>query len=102
MSARYVLAPQAVQDLFDIWRHFGEVTSVATADRIESTILERIARLAAFPGAGHRRADLTDQDVRFYSVYSYLIVYRPETTPLQIVTILHGRRDVERILGGLR
>ena len=27
-----------------------------------------------------------------------LIVYRPETKPLQIVAILHGRRDVERLL----
>jgi len=31
-------------------------------------------------------------------VYSYLIVYRPESRPLEIVSILHGRRDVARIL----
>jgi hypothetical protein len=31
-------------------------------------------------------------------VYSYLIVYRPETKPLQVAGILHGNRDVERIL----
>ena len=30
--------------------------------------------------------------------YSYLIVYRAETMPLQIVSILHGRRDVEQLL----
>jgi|SRR5882762_659257 len=30
--------------------------------------------------------------------YSYLIVYRSETMPLQIVSILHGRRDVEQLL----
>jgi hypothetical protein len=29
-----------------------------------------------------------------------LIVYRPETKPLQIASILHGRRDVEQILKG--
>jgi len=38
--------------------------------------------------------------VKFFSVYSYLIVYRPEMKPLQIVSILHGRRDVEQILKG--
>ena len=36
------------------------------------------------------RRDLTAADVRFLSVYSYLIVYRPETKPLQIVAILHA------------
>lgn len=36
----------------------------------------------------------------FFPVYSYLIVYRPNTKPLQVVSILHGRRDVEQILRG--
>ena len=48
----------------------------------------------------HRRKDLTDEDVKFFPVYSYLIVYRPETKPLQIVSLFHGRRDVEQILKG--
>jgi len=41
---------------------------------------------------------MTSQNVKFFSVYSYLIVYKPDTKPLQIVSILHGRRDVEKIL----
>ena len=59
---------------------------------------EKFAFLAQAPEAGHRRIDLTDENVKFFPVYSYLIVYRPERTPLQIVSILHGRRDVEQIL----
>src|ERR1700675_561377 len=98
MSARYVLAPQAALDLVEIWRYIKEQSSVMIADRAESTIRERMAFLAGTPGAGHRRKDLTEQDVKFFSVYSYLIVYRPETKPLQIASILHGRRDVEQIL----
>jgi plasmid stabilization system protein ParE len=30
--------------------------------------------------------------------YSYLIVYRSESSPLQVVSILHGKRDVAAIL----
>jgi len=41
---------------------------------------------------------LTDAEVRFFSVYSYLIAYRPETKPLQIVAVLHARRDVAKLL----
>jgi hypothetical protein len=34
----------------------------------------------------------------FFPIYSYLIVYRPETKPLQVVSILHGRWNLELIL----
>jgi len=98
MTARYVLAPQAALDLFEIWYYIKEQTSIVVADRVESAIREKMAFLAGTPGAGHRRKDLTDADVKFFAVYSYLIVYRPDTTPLQIASILHGRRDVAQIL----
>lgn len=54
--------------------------------------------LADNPGIGHVRLDLTDADVRFWSVFKYLVIYRPETKPLEIVRVLHGRRDVKRWL----
>jgi antitoxin ParD1/3/4/toxin ParE1/3/4 len=50
------------------------------------------------PGAGHVREDLTSTPVKFWPVYSYLIVYDPETRPIQIIRVLHGMRDVEEIL----
>jgi toxin ParE1/3/4 len=98
MRASYILAPQAAVDLVEIWRYITEQSSVTLADRIESEILDRFALLARTPNGGHVRGDLTNERVRFFPVYSYLIVYRPETKPLQIVSILHGRQDVERIL----
>jgi plasmid stabilization system protein ParE len=68
------------------------------ADRVEELILEKFAALASDPGIGHRRSDLTARDVRFFPVYSYLIVYRPSTKPLQVVAVLHGARDMLRLL----
>jgi antitoxin ParD1/3/4/toxin ParE1/3/4 len=65
---------------------------------VESVIRTKFAYLADFPGGGHWRRDLTAAEVRFLAVYSYLIVYRPETKPLQIVAILHAHRDVAKIL----
>jgi plasmid stabilization system protein ParE len=59
MSVRYILAPQAALDVFEIWQYLKEQTSVTIADRVESTIRERMAFLAANPGAGHHRNDLT-------------------------------------------
>ena len=98
MRRRYVLAPEAALDLVQIWRYLKRQSSLEIADRVESVIRDKFVFLAANPGAGHWRKDLTEEAVKFFPVYSYLIVYRPETTPLQIVSILHGRRDVEQLL----
>jgi plasmid stabilization system protein ParE len=98
MKRRYVLAPQAARDLVEIWRYIKRESSQQTADRVESVIRSKFVYLADFPGGGHWRRDLTEAEVRFLSVYSYLIVYRPETKPLQIVAILHAHRDMEKIL----
>ena len=68
------------------------------ANHVESVIRDKIVFLAGTPGAGHSRNDLTDEAVKFFPVYSYLIVYRPKTKPLQVVSILHSHRDIERVL----
>jgi plasmid stabilization system protein ParE len=43
--------------------------------------------------------DLTDRPVKFWSVYSYLVVYYRQANH-SIVAVLHGARDVERLLRG--
>ena len=82
MSRRYVLAPEAAHDLVQIWRYIKKNASLEMADRVESVIRDKIVYLAERPGGGHWRKDLTDEPVKFFPVYSYLIVYRPETSPL--------------------
>jgi antitoxin ParD1/3/4 len=95
---RFVLAPDAALDLVEIWCHIRRESSLQTADRVERTIRGKFVFLAETPGAGHSRNDLTSVPVRFFPIYSYLIVYRPETRPLQIVAVLHGNRNLKHIL----
>jgi plasmid stabilization system protein ParE len=52
MNVRYILAPQAALDLFEIWHYIKEQISVTLANRIESAILERMAFLAGRPVPG--------------------------------------------------
>lgn len=50
---------------------------------------------------GAKRRDITTLPVRFWTITkfpNYVIVYRPETIPLQVVAILHGKRDLKEIL----
>jgi toxin ParE1/3/4 len=98
MKPRFLLSPVALEDLASIWHYIGTQSNVEVANRVESVIRDRILFLARNPNAGHKRKDLTDLPVRFFPVYSYLIIYRPGTKPLQVVAILHGRREVEKIL----
>lgn len=98
MRGRYVLAPEAALDLVQIWRYIEKESSAKMADRVEAAIRDQIVSLAERPGIGHWRKDLTDEAVKFFPVYSYLIVYRPDTKPLHIVAILQGRRDLQRAL----
>jgi plasmid stabilization system protein ParE len=96
--SRYILAPAAARDLVQIWRYVRSESSGAMADRVEAVLREKMAVLASTPAMGHLRRDLTNADVRFFRVYSYLIVYRPFAKPLQVVAVLHGARDVLALL----
>jgi plasmid stabilization system protein ParE len=44
---------------------------------------------------------LTERTLKFWSVYSYLIVYEPLSKPLTIVAVLHGARDIAQIVKDL-
>lgn len=97
MSARYVLTPEAIEDLRGIWNFIGVVNQNPTAaDALWADIESACAQLARKPALGHRRRDLTqDAEVLFYCVRDlYLVIYRKDTEPLQIARVLHGARDV--------
>ena len=98
MPAQYALSPQAARDLFEIWLYIKTQSSEQLADQVEQVIKNKFLLLASHPQIGHTRPNLTAEPVKFFTVYSYLIVYLPETRPLAIVAILHGYRDLESIL----
>ncbi len=98
MSVPYILAPQAARDLISIRQYLRREASQPTADRVEAELRREFEYLAQYPAAGHRRDDLTAAPVRFLSVYSYAIVYLPESKPVQIVAIVHGKRDLQALL----
>jgi plasmid stabilization system protein ParE len=89
----YVLAPDVLQDLQDIWDFIGS-DNVPAANKLEDESFEAFEMLAKRPRMGHTRSDLTERDVRFWPVGQYLIVYRSLPNTLQIVAVLHGARDV--------
>ena len=90
---QFGFTPSADADLFEIWSYIAADNPDA-ADRVESDILETCRKLASHPELGHKRSDLTSRPVLFYTVRAtYLIVFDPDSAPLQILRILHGSRD---------
>ena len=95
--AGYVLVPEARNDLLEILDYIAD-ESVDSALRVHGRFVEIFELLAKNPDVGHYREDLTSRPVRFFPVYSYLVVYLDGTSPLQIVRVLGGSQDVETIL----
>lgn len=54
------------------------------------------------PGKGHLRPDLADESLRLWSVFSYLIVYRPTTRPVQILRVVHGAQELAAALARVK
>ena len=95
---RYVLTPSANKDINDIWDYIAG-DNIEAADRVLNALQSAIIKLAKNPHIGHQREELADNRHRFFLVFSYLIVYRHEAEPLQILRVLHAARDLQSILG---
>jgi plasmid stabilization system protein ParE len=102
MNAPFQFTPQATEDLDAIWWFIAENNRDA-ADRVEMEIIATCRRLAKHPLMGNKRRDITALPVRFWTLpkfSNYVIVYRPDTFPLQVVAVLHGKRDLKKVLEG--
>ena len=100
MPTPYRLSARALRDLRSICSYIAKDKESA-AIRVESAILEACELLSVNPQIGTERPHTTDRPVRFWPVSrypNYLVIYLPETKPLQIVAILHGRRNIRVVL----
>jgi plasmid stabilization system protein ParE len=96
----FVLTPRARSDLFEIWCYIAENNEEA-ANRVENAVFDACAFVAQNPLLGHTRNDLTTRNLRFWRLSrypNYAVIYRPETIPLEIVSVLHGKGNISRIL----
>lgn len=93
----YYLVPQARADLREVLNYIAE-DNVDVAARVLDRFLEVFELLGENPDMGHLREDLTTHPVRFFPVYSYLVIYRSGTSPVEVVRVLSGAQDIGAIL----
>jgi plasmid stabilization system protein ParE len=94
----FQLTRDAIFDIDAIWLCLLEKEGMETADRIVAELFKGFYKLAEVPSSGHRRVDLRSRQVLFYRILSYLVIYQPGSAPLQILAVLHGKRNVSRLL----
>jgi toxin ParE1/3/4 len=101
--SRIVRRRAARQDLADIVYHYVSTASLDTARRFRAEAQATLQRLAAMPGMGaryeHEHPALTG--LRFFPLSrfrNYLIFYRPLADGIEVVRVLHGARDIPRLL----
>lgn len=93
----YILSNEAASDLDAILEYIAE-DSIQSAIDAHARFLAVFRMLGENPDAGHFREDLTSRAVRFFPVYSYMVVYLAGTIPVDIVRVLGATKDVETIL----
>jgi toxin ParE1/3/4 len=87
--------PQAEQDLLEVWDYIAADNPVA-ADRLLDRIGHLCDRLAEFPEMGRERSELAPA-LRSFPVGNYVLFYRPADDGIQLIRVLHGARDVDRV-----
>jgi toxin ParE1/3/4 len=90
------LTEQAEADLDEIWLQIA-LDDVLVADQFIDRILNRCQLLAEKPRMGRERPELR-AGLRSFAVGSYLIIYPPIGDGIEVVRVLHGARDLARLI----
>jgi plasmid stabilization system protein ParE len=94
MSGSFVLTPSASRDIDDIFEYVLEHSGPNQALHIHKKLVDGFKMVGEYPGIGHVREDLADESVRVHAVFSFLVIYRSETKPVQVLRVIHGARDL--------
>jgi toxin ParE1/3/4 len=95
-SLPIIVSPEADEDLVEIWGYLARQASVRVADRQLNEIDAACETLKAWPYSGRKRDELLT-GMRSVPVHPYVVFYRVRNDGIEIVRVLHGRRDVASI-----
>lgn len=106
MTAEARFFPRARQDLIDQAAYLAEHASETVAERFLDAVEKTATSLAAMPRKGRIWNSLreeSERELRVWKVDGFpkiLIFYRPETSSISVVRVLHGSRDLPPLLDG--
>ena len=92
----YRLSRRARRDLLQIWTYIAQDSELA-ADRFIDLLIQHFHLLGKNPHVGRRRDELR-AGYRSFPVGQYLVFYRVMDSSIQIMHVMHAKRDMEGLL----
>jgi toxin ParE1/3/4 len=93
---RVVWAPKTKKDLRDVWRYYERVASPEIADKLLREINEAGQRLTDEALMWRARDEILP-GLRSVLVHPYTVFYRLNEGVVEVVRVLHERRDLARV-----
>ncbi len=94
-----IISPEADEDLIEIWVYVAGDRGPETADKLLDAFREKFELLLSTPEMGRARDELAPY-LRSIPQGNYMIFYRPILDSVEIIRVLHGARDIERLFSG--
>ena len=91
-----VITDRAHADLDEMWDQISERDPRA-ADRLLDRFYAAARTHAQFPESGRSREDVAP-GLRSFVVKPYVVFYRPARATIEVLRVLHGRRNIGRIM----
>lgn len=93
----YILTETAEGELDEILFFIAERDGVDRALHVHTQFVQAFTALEATPLMGPVKQTLTGTDVRWWWVFNFGIIYRPEDDDVVILRIVHSARDLDTI-----
>ncbi|HVU62591.1 MAG TPA: type II toxin-antitoxin system RelE/ParE family toxin [Phycisphaerales bacterium] len=94
---RVQLTVPAEVELYHIWRYVAEQSGSSRADALIVRLRAACDLIGSMGGIGHPYSHRIPR-IRIYSVLDYVVIYRLEETRVIVLHVVHGARDLDRIV----
>jgi toxin ParE1/3/4 len=91
-----IVTPAAAADVEEAWDYLSR-RNLAAADRLVDRFLAASRLHAQFPRLGQGRDEISP-GLRCFLVRPFVAFYRIEGEKIRILRLLHGRRDLKRLM----
>jgi toxin ParE1/3/4 len=95
MSSKLIISQAAKTDLTEIWVYVAQ-DDVEAADRLVDAVLATAEKIAEWPEMGRQRPELL-AGLWSFPVGRLLIFYRIRESAVEVVRVVHGRRDLDSL-----
>lgn len=97
MAHQIIWSEDAIEDINNIAEYISR-DSLNYAKAVAEKLFLAPSIIENNPKAGRIVPEFTDENIRELFIYSYRLIYRIENNLIQVGAVIHGARDLEKII----